>query len=473
MKKDRVVLDIIEQESYYDLNLSTAFQKAEEELFELQETIDSVKNLQPDCDKMDYALAASCGALCGVLDVFLIGKPGESPLGDITDKWFADRTCDFAKLCGWKGNEKNPVASAIGFLERKYKVPYDQRSVGDAATDVFDFTPKNHHFKSLAHNPTLMGLFFSILDQFTEASHIVSGGLLIDLGNGNEKFVLQENSIPAKILCGFVNWFGHLMSDCAGSSHSAGQWRRGMGLPAPLWTWVNDITAIKAKLGIPVFEFEKNFNELAVEVYKQGNDVRFQTAQAIPVLINELLVRFIYSIRRLIRYYAEVPADTRNFKKMWEACKPFSKPTIRRMLTIAHGTFCLVDIGDATIRGVIAGGGSFNPLEFILRINLVGVGRFAVSLYGEVKAGAEYRDALDNAELAERKKQIINNYKQGLRELSDRYDDKDIFRAIDDLDTSGQDRFEQSLELTKLRGVPDYLPDKTNIDNYFNPQKDE
>ncbi len=471
MTKDRVLLDITEQESYYNLTLSTAFQKAEEELLVLQETVDSVKKLKPDCDKIDYALAASCGALCGVLDVFLIGKPGESPLGDITDKWFADRTCDFAKLCGWKGNEKNPVASAIGFLERKYKVPYDQRGVGDAATEVFDFTPSNHHFKSLAHNPTLVGLFFSILDQFTGASHIVSGGQLIDIGNANENFALRGNSIPAKIFCGFVNWFGHLMSDLAGSSGGAGQGKRGMGLPSPLWTWMNDITAIKAKLGIPVFEFEKNFNELAVEVYKQGNDVRFQTAQTIPVLINELLVRTIYSIRRSIRYYSETHADTRSFKDMWEVCKPFSNPTIRRMLTIAHGTFCLVDIGDATIRGVIAGGGSFNPLEFILRINLVGVGRFAVSLYGEVKAGAEYRDALDNAELAERKKQIINNYKQGLRELSDRYDDKDILRAIDDLDTSGQDRFEQSLKLAILREVPAPLTTKPDIDTYFNPPK--
>lgn len=471
MTKDRVFLDITEQESYYNLTLSTAFQKAEEELLVLQETVDSVKKLKPDCDKIDYALAASCGALCGVLDVFLIGKPGESPLGDITDKWFADRTCDFAKLCGWKGNEKNPVASAIGFLERKYKVPYDQRGVGDAATEVFDFTPSNHHFKSLAHNPTLVGLFFSILDQFTGASHIVSGGQLIDIGNANENFALRGNSIPAKIFCGFVNWFGHLMSDLAGSSGGAGRGKRGMGLPSPLWTWMNDITAIKAKLGIPVFEFEKNFNELAVEVYKQGNDVRFQTAQTIPVLINELLVRTIYSIRRLIRYYSETHADTRSFKDMWEVCKPFSNPTIRRMLTIAHGTFCLVDIGDAAIRGVIAGGGSFNPLEFILRINLVGVGRFAVSLYGEVKAGAKYRDALDNAELAERKKQIINNYKQGLRELSDRYDDKDILRAIDDLDTSGQDRFEQSLKLAILREVPAPLTTKTDIDTYFNPQK--
>ena len=467
MTDNHIIFDLTERESDYELNLSTAYQKADEELFELQETIDSVQDLRPNCDKVDYALAASSGALCGILDVFLIGRPGESPLGDITDKWFANRTCDFARHCGWKGakNGKDPMKSAIGYLERNYKVPYDQRGSGDAGSYIFDLNTKNHHFKSLGHNPSLLGLFFSILDQFTNTSHFVSDGQLIELVDADGKFELKGNSIPAKLWCGFVNWICHLMSDVSGSSGSKG---RGMGIPSPLWTWINDVIAIKAKLGLRVGEFEKHFNELAIEIYKQGNDIRFQTAQTIPVLINELLVRVMYSIRRLLKYYADTPAGTRKFKDMWEACKPFSNPTIRRMLTIAHGTFCLLDLGDATIRGFIAGGGNFNPVEFILRINLVGLGRFTLSLYGEIKAGAEYRTTLDNAELAERQKMIIYNYKEGLKELSDRYDDKDIFRAIDDLSTSGQDRFLESLKLATQREVPDALRTKVDIDNYFN-----
>ena len=31
-------------------------------------------------------------------------------------------------------------------------------------------------FKSLAHNPGIMGLCFSVLDQFTNESHFVTGG---------------------------------------------------------------------------------------------------------------------------------------------------------------------------------------------------------------------------------------------------------------------------------------------------------
>jgi hypothetical protein len=109
--------------------------------------------------------------------------------------------------------------------------------------------PTNHHIKSLGHNPTLLGLFCSILDQFTNQSHFVSGGELISLQNADGKFELRGKSVPAKLFCGFVNWFGHLISDISGSAGSKG---RGMGIPSPFWAWTNDIIAIKRKLNIPV-----------------------------------------------------------------------------------------------------------------------------------------------------------------------------------------------------------------------------
>lgn len=148
--KKAVWLEINEVDNRFSYlpSIESALGQAQTEMLSLDETIISVKTLKPDCDAVDYALAASSGALCGLLDVFLIGKPGESSLGNITDKWFENRTCDFAKICGWKGNDENPVKSAIGFLERTFKVPYDQRGCGDAGSIVFDLTPSNHHFKS-------------------------------------------------------------------------------------------------------------------------------------------------------------------------------------------------------------------------------------------------------------------------------------------------------------------------------------
>ncbi len=89
-------------------DIKTALSNAEEELtditFKLEESMESLKMLTTDCDKSDYILAACSGAICGILDIFLVGKPGESPIGDVTDKWFENRTMDFASNSSPKDN---------------------------------------------------------------------------------------------------------------------------------------------------------------------------------------------------------------------------------------------------------------------------------------------------------------------------------------------------------------------------------
>lgn len=451
--------------------ISTALIDANAELKELEErieeTTETVKSLTPDCDKLDYILSASSGALCGIMDVFLVGKPGESPLGDITDKWFANRTIDFAKLCGYKGDETS-LSSAISFLEKKFKIPYDQSVGGDIFKELLNLTPSNHHFKSLGHNPTLLGLFFSILNQFTNTSSFVSDGELITLNNSDSDFELKGHNIPSKLFCGFVNWFGHIISDISGSSSSKG---RGMGVPSPIWAWTNDIIAIKRKLNIPVSEFDKSVNELALKMFKEGYDVRFQTAQAIPVFINEMVVRLIYSIRRLVRYYAETKKEDRTFALLWKSCEPFSNATVKRMLTVAHGTFCLVDLGDAAIRGFVTGGGYFNFVEFFMRVNIVGVGRFTISLYGEVKRGISRHSAQEELSFVKRERVVVTYYIDGLKLLAAAYDDTSLLSFVDELQNSKMyvEAFEKSAKLAELRKVPEkeILKTKSDIDSYF------
>ena len=443
-----------------------ALGEAETELDLIDETIGSIEKMRPDCDKTDYILSACSGTLCGIMDVFLVGKPGESPIGKLTDKWFANRTMDFAKLCGWKG--QGELSSAVRFLEKRFKVPYDQHGAGDIAKELLDLTPSNHHFKSLAHNPTLAGLFFSILDQFNNTSHFVSEGQLIAIDNASGEFELKGNSIPAKLVCGFVNWFGHLVSDVSGSSGSKG---RGSGIPSPMWSWVNDIIVLKRKLNIPTLEFDKNINDLAVKIFKEGFDVRFQTAQAISVFVNELIVRFIYAVRRMIKYFSDTKGKERSLIALWKSCEPFSNPSVKRMLTVAHGTFCLVDAGDAVIRGFAAGAGSFNICEFFLRLNIAGIGRFTISLYGEAKRGIAVLKQENENVFMMRKKLIMQDYINGLKELYSLYDDRELLRFVDDLEESDmyKQAFAKSAELAAKRSVPadKILKSKNDIDDFF------
>ena len=438
--KKRAIFELTIGSECFDFSSSfdAAIEQAKLEIQVFNETVESVKEIQPECDKLDYVLAASVGALCGIIDIFLVGKPGQSPLGTITDQWFANRTMDFAKMCGWKGEGEK---SAIRFLEGRFKIPYDQKVIPG---ELNFLSPKNHHFKSLAHNPTLCGLFFSILDQFQSTSHFVTGSQ-IWIEMSDEGFELRGSTILSKLFCAFFNWLGHLISDVAGSS---GRTMRGMGVPSPFWAWTNDVAAIRSSLNITASQFDETINNLAIRVFTEGFDARFQTTQAIPVFINSILVRTIYAVRRLFRYLSNVPLNERSLEKMWIQCEPFTNPTVNRMLTVAHGTFCLLDIGDATARGIITGGGTINLTEFFLRLNVIGIGQFDL-----------------------KEKAIIENYLAELEQLAEKYNDRTLLNFVNDFQNSDCyiAAFHKSVKLAELRGVPQEktLFAKTDIDEYF------
>ena len=184
-----------------------------------------------------------------------------------------------------------------------------------------------------------------------------------------------------------------------------------------------------------------------------------------------MIVRLFYSIRRLIKYYISIPKEERNFPLLWKSCEPFTNVTVKRMLTVAHGTFCLIDLGDATVRGFATGGGTFNIVEFFMRLNIVGVGRFTISLYGEARRGIKTSKAKVEAEFLQRERTIVNDYINGLRVISAAYNDEYLLTFVNDFQSSGLyiEAFNKSVELAKLRNVPENkaVSKKTDIDFYF------
>ncbi|MBS5989730.1 hypothetical protein [Anaerococcus hydrogenalis] len=259
-----------------------------------------------------------------------------------------------------------------------------------------------------------------------------------------------------------------MISDMSGSSASKG---RGMGIPSPLLTWTNDIIVIKRKLNISNTEFDKAINELALTIYNQGYDLRFEAAKAIPVFVNDLLVRMIYSIRRLARYFMDNQDKDRSFALMWDLCEPFSNASVKRMLTVAHGTFCLLDTGGALAQGFIQGAGIFRIDQFLMRLNIVGLGRFTISLYGEGNRGVKLYQAQKKNSSLRQEKIIISDYIDGLKILSEVYDDKDLLLFTQELKESDMyiEAFEKSVLLAEKRNVPksQILRNKADIDSYF------
>ncbi|MBQ1187078.1 MAG: hypothetical protein IIX54_05270 [Clostridia bacterium] len=309
------------------------------------------------CDKYDYLVSVACGAIGGVIDIFLVGAPGDSVLGSWTDKQVDNAVISFAKKMGWnpkKGNEAN-VRSAIGFLEhgknngnpedfQGFKVNYDQRTTTDVG-GKFTIAPNTHHMMSLAHSPDIIGLFFSILNQFTSTSSFIANGQLITIDT--EHFQLYGGNLISKLFCGVANWFGHLMSDVAGSSGSHG---RGTGIVMPFYELFGFCKFGKFSTN----DGKKDLAEIAMQAFNQGYDFRFGLAQAIPVLITELSIRLIWALRQRFQY-----------KKPLKECWPSIRhANLRMMLLVGNATLCVLDIVDAAARS----GGVF--LAFFMRLNL-------------------------------------------------------------------------------------------------------
>jgi len=342
-----------------------------------------------NCDKYDYMIAGTCGLIGGLVDVIFTGIPRDSILGKVADKSAINAMENFAKFVGFDKNKRGENYKSYSekilkkgkiplsyeryveqggsqFLEKKYKVNYDQISTKGKknGTDgkVTELYTKNHHIKSLGHSPDIVGLFFSILNQFTNTSTFINEGKLISIDT--ENFELQGGNFVAKIYCGFVNWFCHIMSDLAGSNYSISKGNRGIGIPIPFYSLLQFIDIGE------FLQYKKTFATVAVLVFEQGYDLRHGMALAIPVLVTELLTRITYVFKQYIY----------NNKPFGECITSDSNPELRRMLLIAHGSLCLVDTADASL---LSGG---NIIQFMLRSNLIAWARFGTLALKELKA---------------------------------------------------------------------------------------
>lgn len=300
------------------------------------------------CDKYDYLLAVTAGIIGGLVDIFLVGDPNNSILGKQVDKSMDWVVIKFAKRLNWNprpGNEKN-VNKAIEFLQRNSKINYDQ-SISKSASDVLGILPNNHHMKSLAHSPDIIGLFFSIYNQFTSTSTFLSDGQLITMDT--KTFYLKGNNFVSKIFCGFVNWFLHLASDVAGSGSKS---NRGSGIVMPFYELFGlcnfgEFNTPKGK---------ESLAEVATQAFEKGYDLRFGITMSIPLIITDLIIKFFWSFRRKVQY-----------KEPLKNCIPIKRKheDLRIMLLVGTSTLCVMDVIDA---GVRSGG---NMVAFVTRLNLV------------------------------------------------------------------------------------------------------
>lgn len=350
-------------------------------------------------DRLDCSIAAACGVVSGLIDVFYVGRFSFERARD----WGADRVEDFvvsvARLSGYRGDD---LKGAIRYLENSFPLAAD----GNTA----DFGGGlQHHLRDFSHHFSIGGLACSMFTQFS--GMVIGadehGALKIEQVPESHRKYLGEN-FQEKVFYGTILWAMHIASDIAGSSGSSSG---GTGVPGPILSLVKQLSTLPIfkdaqldEMGLRKF-VSKLFNGTLLAKRnadgKIADPVRFDLRmeigifhevgkQSAPIIVNQCLIRGFYFVRRFVHEIKALQIDTlAGLERIApEDVLPFRNHAIGRMSTIASGVFTAVDVVDALVEAAIVSRKDRQSeflKEFVARINFVGIGTFAVACSLDIK----------------------------------------------------------------------------------------
>lgn len=422
-------------------------------IFDLDSQVDL---LSSQADKYDYLLSVGSGILCSMLDILWVGEfsleRGRNIANDKIDE-FVKKT---AKMLGCKDSD---LQSSVKFLEKKFPIPSDGNTP-DLGGGL------QHHLRDFAHHPTIVGLIFSLLTQFTSKSYgtDVNGCfMVVNVPEKSKTFIGKD--VPTKILFGTLVWFFHLVSDVAGSSSSVGK-SGGTGIPGPILALAKELSVLPVFKNLKVDDnslsmfLSKLFNGTLLAKHDESGAIIKDTVlkfdlrgelgvgielgrQAIPVIANECIIRTFYFLRRFAMEMRanniHLISDMKNID--WAKVKPVNNPTIARMLTISTGVFTTLDIGEAVI-----------SQKYWVSVNYIGVGRFAIAIGEDV-----------NWCLKARKVKKVKQMYEDIKRFSFSQSDEKIYERIgNDMDI---DKLGLTVEQTEILYNLEYYKALNDIKN--------
>lgn len=354
-------------------------------------------------DKWDYTVSLSCGALTAIADALFVK---DISLVD-AHKWGVKKSEKFVKdvahkYCGYNGDN---TTAAIKKLEESFSIPADK------ATNDFG-GGSQHHLRDFTHHPTVAGLVFSIITQFT-------GNVYGSDTDGSFKVVQlegwQRKGFLESVSAGTVDWAMHLISDMAGSSSSVAKNGNGTGIPGPILATLKELSSIPGIRKIAGKDARGNYNfsvfcsklfngtllgehengkivkgeELKIDLRTElglANEIR-DKKQHFPVLICEGITYAFYFLRRCYEYYTYGNISSlEDIKRLHvREILPENDNRLKHMRLLSSAAFSLIDISAAGIRAAVEckGDRMIFAKGFLQGINYFGVGRLAIALTGE------------------------------------------------------------------------------------------
>ena len=402
-EQEKIKVELISDLNILPMNVNSL----DSVIFNLDSQIDM---LSSKADKWDYLLAVGSGIACGMMDILWTGDFSLAEGRNISAQQIDNLVKKTAKILGC---ESDDLKNCVKFLEDKFPIPADG-SASDFGGGL------QHHLRDFAHHPTIVGLIFSLLTQFTYKSYgtdLNGNFIIVDVPDKSKIFIGED--IFSKIVNGTIIWFFHLISDMAGSRSTVGL-SGGTGIPGPILSIAKEMSVVpffknfkKDDMSISLF-LSKLFNGTLLAKHDENGkiipdsivklDLRVEMGfvvelekQIIPVIANECIVRTFYMIRRLAQQIKQVDIKSiDDFKKVRvNEILPINSPTLARMLTVATGVFTTLDVSDAVI-----------TRKYWVSVNYVGIGRFTLALGNEMVWALKRRDIKKIKDMYEK----INRY---------------------------------------------------------------
>lgn len=385
---------------------------AEIGLDRLNELKKDINRLTCNAELSDYAVSAMCGLLAGRLNS-VINKVSKLGYGNIRPSEEKNENSPYeiadltAVLIGETSERKNTVH--VGALDPSVPMLTDgsdetgavfsESLLGDIAKACGEELPEKR--KKLSHSSNLLGLVLSICEQFSNhpsfkcERDIAHVGAAIEITPEGNFVSIEKNG---KIFSGILNWFFNVARDMALDTAPAKSRLRVTGAFSSLLTVIRELSQLpcvrEEKFLKRLYDSFSSFisgkegEKLRADmniIFVKENEKGLLKKQQSTVMLNELLVRSVFFVRGFIRQISEKHSvSLLNYSELI----PSRDRTLNRMLTVSIGVFTAVDITRASVRAVAKGGAISLPkflFDTVLKVNIAGIGRFALELKSDIE----------------------------------------------------------------------------------------
>lgn len=343
-------------------------------------------------EKFYYSLAAASGIITSSISSLNLGEKLQNIEDSDNKKDLKPIIIKIAKLLGYK---KSDIAGASNYI------------VNNTLSEIQQDSKGKELLIALSEHPSIAGLIFSIISQYSGKSHVLSNSGKISSKELPKHYCIGESHYE-KIMCGFYYWmFSIIASGAAKRMESS----KKVGIPQKLLKLFVEVSdsEIAKKIPLNYAAAEEEFSSwllILINGVHSASKNREESSEnnrwdnlinlvsdlskdAFPVLINEGIVRSVYIL--LNAYSTIKKCECRSIKELKSI--PASdlisgdERILSNMLLISSACFAGVNVAEATLKAIKDKKVDKRKFTqaFISEINIIGLGRFVFACIENVQ----------------------------------------------------------------------------------------